>query len=878
MPAFGGAQVKIGGSESSATPAPTPTPTKTGGAFGGLDVKIGATVPKTSAAPAAPAPETKPLPTEPPQPKAKENIFTRTFASLKSGIESLTGGSKPKGAKSMEFPVMTTDLKPQDLDARLKDLDTRQSEITAARANVNLNDQKSIDEYNAKVSQIESDSETYNKDADTLNTVARAHQALGIALYPGMDKNHSTIGPDLGGGVAANEFENARMQAGYPAWAVRNSFTKIVDPIIEDSLQKGDAFVRTLDSSYTPAQRFGAGLEAVAGVGNALFAPISGVIGVAAQKSDLVGLVSQLLSVPGQLASTVTGMAVASLPISEQTKDAISPGLQDIAALITDILTAEKAGKEITPEIREKIGMVKEKIADVQTRITKDIVTRYTPGGTVYFDAAKVKDIWQTSKLLTDAEKSDVLGVIGGDQAKLKNSLKNGISIEISPRELVTLQDKPYWAKIKKYFGIESIDTVVRDVGATARQTVRGYLPAAGASSYSPALHPSLKEDLVDALGTHDAETIKNELVTQLHVNPIKADAIVRKIQQEQAMKDPGKLAQEILQLTAPEPKVQIEAPRAFGGSKVEVGKVADANKALNEENTKKIVESTLNGEREEFRLDNPEQIERSSTVLPENPTPETRITIYRAATEGIKEGDHVTLSEKNAEKYASQREGSTVQKIEVPVKDLVKSDGLGNEFVYAPKTSLKTVGGSGETVASRTAKGLEARAIEKKLTDKPFESLSSHERAVMSDQRTMAEDLLKNDRERALRVALGEDSAPSGMLSSVIFKAVVKDAQKTGDIDLIMKLANSNLNEEVSAAAQNLRGMAEFRDENSAVEVVKRVTKERKAAVEKKTKKAGSVEKAKEKIVERAKKQIAKRKSPIQLKDVEAFIDLLEC
>lgn len=195
------------------------------------------------------------------------------------------------------------------------------------------------------------------------------------------------------------------------------------------------------------------------------------------------------------------------------------------------------------------------------------------------------------------------------------------------------------------------------------------------------------------------------------------------------------------------------------------------------------------------------------------------------------------------------------------------------------PSQKLKPVGG-GERVASELASGIEARAIEKKLTDKPFSSLSMHERGVMEEQRAGATKLYAEDKDLAMRIAMGEENAPEGQLPSVIYQKVVEEAEKSGDIDTMMKLATSPFNDEITAMAQNIRGLAEFRNKTSPTEIIKKVSKTRKAVTEKKAKKAGSTEKVKEKIVERGRKAVAKKriKSPVQMKQVDDFISLLEC
>ncbi len=129
------------------------------------------------------------------------------------------------------------------------------------------------------------------------------------------------------------------------------------------------------------------------------------------------------------------------------------------------------------------------------------------------------------------------------------------------------------------------------------------------------------------------------------------------------------------------------EAPKP-----AEAPPIAQANRATNEANTAKVVEDTLAGKREDVRLTQPKALRQAvdypANKLPEGTTPDTTVTVYRAGT-GPKPvaGDHVTLSEAQATKYATQREGAKVTSTEVPLKDLVQSEGLKSEFIYHPET-----------------------------------------------------------------------------------------------------------------------------------------------------------------------------------------------
>lgn len=111
-------------------------------------------------------------------------------------------------------------------------------------------------------------------------------------------------------------------------------------------------------------------------------------------------------------------------------------------------------------------------------------------------------------------------------------------------------------------------------------------------------------------------------------------------------------------------------------------------NRRINEENTKRTVEEVLAGEREMDRIDNEKMINRvrALSIVPDNVTPDTEVTIYRAASSDIGIGDHVTLDKKNAEKYITERKDAKLYELKTPLKNLVKSDGIRTEFIYAPK------------------------------------------------------------------------------------------------------------------------------------------------------------------------------------------------
>jgi len=107
--------------------------------------------------------------------------------------------------------------------------------------------------------------------------------------------------------------------------------------------------------------------------------------------------------------------------------------------------------------------------------------------------------------------------------------------------------------------------------------------------------------------------------------------------------------------------------------------------------NTNKVNRETMLGNRENFRLSTPENIEKFGL---KNLNPDDTITVFRATDkEGISIGEQVTTSAEKANTYSKLRPNSTIKEIKVKVSDLVKSEGKIGEFVYAPASELRQQG-----------------------------------------------------------------------------------------------------------------------------------------------------------------------------------------
>lgn len=234
---------------------------------------------------------------------------------------------------------------------------------------------------------------------------------------------------------------------------------------------------------------------------------------------------------------------------------------------------------------------------------------------------------------------------------------------------------------------------------------------------------------------------------------------------------------------------------------------------------------------------------------------------------EAIKAGRKAVAIEKNAtvvEERIKPRIEEAVGKQKVPIKTETPAE-------IAP-TKIEPVAGGGELKTRGLAKGVEANAIEKKLTQ-GFGDLPEYRTVNMEDQANRAADLINSDYERAVRIAMGEEDPPKGLLPESVFVAIEEHALKLGDVNVLRELATqSKLTGEATTMGQRIRTLGE-RDPNSAIGAIADVLKAREKAVKARGK---DLVKEKAKISEEIKKEI--KKSYPKKETWEDFINSIKC
>lgn len=119
--------------------------------------------------------------------------------------------------------------------------------------------------------------------------------------------------------------------------------------------------IKELFSAKRPTEAIGKGLETIAGAGGVVFSPITALF-EGANKIPVLGSISRLIGLPfvatGEITSDVLGKVVDKLPISEQAKQDIKPGIQEIAALASQIALGKVAqvGEKKFAELTKKFG------------------------------------------------------------------------------------------------------------------------------------------------------------------------------------------------------------------------------------------------------------------------------------------------------------------------------------------------------------------------------------------------------------------------------------------------------------------------------------------------------------------------------------------
>lgn len=151
-----------------------------------------------------------------------------------------------------------------------------------------------------------------------------------------------------------------------PRKAVDDVWNALKDPVLAEADAIRDLFESGNDpTSLGTAKMAGAGLRAVAGAGSILFSPITALF-EGANSIPVLGTVTKLISLPfqavGEAGIGTANEIVAKLPISDEAKEQIAPGLGEIFALAGQLALGKAVPAEKVESLKKRYGEADAKV------------------------------------------------------------------------------------------------------------------------------------------------------------------------------------------------------------------------------------------------------------------------------------------------------------------------------------------------------------------------------------------------------------------------------------------------------------------------------------------------------------------------------------
>lgn len=138
------------------------------------------------------------------------------------------------------------------------------------------------------------------------------------------------------------------------------------------------------------------------------------------------------------------------------------------------------------------VGGVFHKAPKLAEGFFKQKIVDYKMPETIKLSAKQVRDVFQTGTLTT-AEQQSLFSSLELSSFDRRAALEHGIDINIPAEKIITLIDKPYWAKIKGIFGIKPQTEITKLPIEKPIKAVSGLLEAKP-QTISPELQPLIEE------------------------------------------------------------------------------------------------------------------------------------------------------------------------------------------------------------------------------------------------------------------------------------------------------------------------------------------------------------------------------------------------
>jgi len=242
----------------------------------------------------------------------------------------------------------------------------------------------------------------------------------------------------------------------------------------------------------------------------------------------------------------------------------------------------------------------------------------------------------------------------------------------------------------------------------------------------------------------------------------------------------------------------------------------------------------------------------------------------------GIKSDQYFKTPEEVGNFINGRSDKSELKFVDVPDSQVKDVPGKPTVFKIEDAPAIQEPKIIPTVITPKLAQRVRTDAIKKKMIygfDKTFNDMPEMDRINRKEQFSKATELVLNDPETAMKVAMGQQAAPDGILNNSVWMAAKEYAENTGDVDLMRKLGQSELTSRATGMGQELSMLAE-KDPTSAVTKIKELADARRAAVDKrlgKNKTVAKLEQADHKAVKAATPKIDKY-------DWHSFVESIKC
>jgi len=209
---------------------------------------------------------------------------------------------------------------------------------------------------------------------------------------------------------------------------------------------------------------------------------------------------------------------------------------------------------------------------------------------------------------------------------------------------------------------------------------------------------------------------------------------------------------------------------------------------------------------------------------------------------------------------------GTRLEPIREPIQFSQTPATIAPEGLKLPQVERKTPIAREPLTVSKTAFDIQTRMVAERMLQERG-PLPPIERMRLTDQASLALEVINRDPVYAKKVAMGQAPAPAGVETGSIFTALREKAFQEGDVFTLTELSRSKAPTET---AQALKSFDVFRSETDVVTALKEIRASRAAKLEEKG----------IKIEEAVKKEVAKQPKveKVSPKTWDEFISSLEC